>query len=306
MSKPDIGSAVESLPESLDPAAAFSLLGNETRIRILQALWRADDRPVSFSDLRREIGVRDSAQFNYHLGKLTDHFVRKTEDGYDFRYAGEKVVRAILAGTFTDHVEAEFPAQGACHSCNGDLTARYADERMTIACDDCGAHYGRYPFPPGGLNDREACEVMEAFDQSVRHLHCLAADGVCPECGGRVETTIKPDEEDFLGLDIRVDHRCQQCRHVIRSPVGLSLLDNSTVVSFYSDHGRNVCRTPYWTLEWCVTPEQTAVHSRDPWQVEITIPAGDEVISVTVDGDLQVVETSRTRHDPEGDQRSIA
>ena len=63
--------------ECLDPADAFALIGNETRLAILEALWAADERPVSFSELRRAVGMRDSAQFNYHLQKLTGHFVTR-------------------------------------------------------------------------------------------------------------------------------------------------------------------------------------------------------------------------------------
>jgi DNA-binding transcriptional ArsR family regulator len=54
--------------DCLDPAEAFAVVGNETRLAILEALWRSPERPVTFSDLRRRVGMRDSAQFNYHLG----------------------------------------------------------------------------------------------------------------------------------------------------------------------------------------------------------------------------------------------
>ncbi|MFC7045369.1 winged helix-turn-helix domain-containing protein [Halobacteriaceae archaeon GCM10025711] len=294
------------LPEGLEPAEAFALLGDETRIAILQALWSASDRPVPFSALRRRAGVDDSAQFNYHLGKLTDHFVERTDDGYDFRYAGEKVVRAILAGSFTERVERTIPVDGACHDCGGDLEAEYRDEQVTIACTDCGNRYGRYPFPPGGLKDRTDAEIMSAFNQRVRHLHCLAKDGVCPECGGRMSTEVVDDTEDVFGLEIRVDHTCERCRHLIRSPVGLGLLDHSAVVSFYDDHGVELSTEPYWTLDWCVDDDHTTVLSRDPWRLQVDIRAGDELLSVTLDGDLNVVDVSRGPGEPSPDTRSVA
>ncbi|MFB6270691.1 MAG: winged helix-turn-helix domain-containing protein, partial [Halobacterium sp.] len=255
---PDAG-----LDDSLPPAEAFALLGNETRITILQELWLAPERPVAFSDLRKRVGMRDSAQFNYHLSKLTDHFVRQVEGGYEFQYAGEKVVRAILAGTFTERVELEFPVEGECFDCGGGLEAAYADERLTIRCADCKSTYGRYAFPPGGLRDRSTTEIEAAFDQRVRHLHCLAADGVCPECGGRIETAVVPDDDDVLGLDVRVDHTCMQCQHTISSPVGLSLLDDSRVVAFHADHGVELNARKHWTLRWCVTDE-TTTYDVDP------------------------------------------
>ncbi|MFB6072337.1 MAG: winged helix-turn-helix domain-containing protein [Halobacterium sp.] len=285
--------------DSLPAAEAFSLLGNETRITILQELWLAPEQPVAFSDLRKRVGMRDSAQFNYHLSQLTDHFVRKTDGGYEFQYAGEKVVRAILAGTFTDRVTLEFPVTGECFSCGGGLEARYADERLAVGCEDCDATYGRYAFPPGGLRDRTDAEVAAAFDQRVRHLHCLAADGVCPECGGRMDTDVVPDDDDRLGLDVRVDHTCAQCQHTITSPVGLSLLDDSTVVAFHAEHGVDLNTREHWTLRWCVTDE-TTTYKTDPERVTVTIPLDGEELAVTLDGDLRVLNAERRCGDAEG------
>jgi hypothetical protein len=236
--------------------------------------------------------MRDSAQFNYHLSKLTDHFVRRSEDGYEFQYAGEKVVRAILAGTFTDRVSLEFPVTGECFDCGGSLEGRYADERLAIQCTDCDATYGRYGFPPGGLRDRTTTELESAFDQRVRHLHCLAADGVCPECGGRVDTDVVPDVEDKLGGEVRVDHTCAQCQHTISSPVGLSLLDDSKVVSYHADHGVELNTRKHWTLRWCVTDETTDFEE-NPVRLTVTIPLDGEELAVTLDGDLQVLDTER-------------
>lgn len=59
---------------------AFESLGNVTRLAIQLALWEAkkpgpplselSDPPVSFSELRECVGMRDSGQLNYHLDKL--------------------------------------------------------------------------------------------------------------------------------------------------------------------------------------------------------------------------------------------
>jgi hypothetical protein len=278
-----------SLQECTDcvaPAEAFSIVGNETRLAILEALWEADCEPVRFSRLRERVGLRDSAQFNYHLDKLTDQFVRKREEGYELRTAGAKVVQAVLAGSFNQHPELEpFPVEGECVDCGGPLEARYADERLAVRCRDCGRRHGDYPFPPGGLNDRTREEIVEAFDQRVRHLHCLAKDGVCPECGGRMETTLREDERCCLGVALRADHVCQQCGHELCSAPGLALLDQSDVVAFHRDHGVDLGRTPYWQLEWCVGDEAATVRSTDPWRVEVAID---------LDGDLTVVAVERT------------
>jgi hypothetical protein len=275
------------------PADAFSLVGDETRLAILEALWRLET-PARFSDVRAEVGSTDSARFNYHLGKLTETFVRKTESGYELRTAGRRVVQAVLAGSFTEHPSRELAVEDPCTACGASLRASYDDEQMTVECPDCGRGHGEYPFPPGGLHDRTDEEVLAAFDQRVRHLHCLAKDGVCPECGGRMETRIEQGGECCLDADLRAVNGCVQCDHELCSAVGLGLLDQSDVVSFYRDHGVKVSDTPYWSFEWCIGDGPVAVLGEDPWRLAVEMTADDERLRVEVDGDLNVLEATRS------------
>lgn len=85
--------------EDLAPHEAFAVLGNETRLAIVLALEGTDD-PIAYSELKRQVGVYDSGRFNYHLERLLDHFVERTEGGYRPRVVGTRVARAVTAGTF--------------------------------------------------------------------------------------------------------------------------------------------------------------------------------------------------------------
>jgi hypothetical protein len=278
--------------ECVPPADAFSAVADETRLSILEAVWKLET-PARFSEVRAEVGMSDSAQFNYHLGKLTGQFVRKTGDGYELRTAGERVVQAVLAGSFTEHPRREFELDDPCVRCGAALTARYEDEMLAVTCPSCGHGHGEYPFPPGGLHDRSDREVLEAFDQRVRHLHCLAKDGVCPECNGRMTTTIERGGHCCLGATLHADHVCRQCGHELCSAVGLALLEHSAVAAFCADQGVAVSETPYWGFEWCVDDEPVTVRSEDPWEVAVDVTAGGETLRVTVDGDLSVVDAVR-------------
>jgi len=277
-----------------DTAEAFGVVASETRLNILEALWRADDRPVPFSELHDAVAIRDSAQFNYHLQQLTDQFVVKTDDGYDLRHAGAQVVRAVRAGTFTCCPNVDpFGVEGACTRCGGGLEARYADEQLRIDCVDCGKSHGEYEFPSGGLVDRSDSEIARAFDERVRHLHCLAADGVCPACAGRIHTEVVRGGDCCLDVAVRAEHVCERCRNELCSPVGLVLLDEPVVTGFYEDHQVDVSERPYWTLPWCVDDEYTTVRSSDPWRVAVRAPLAEDCLTVVLDGDLTVVDTER-------------
>jgi hypothetical protein len=288
----------------LAPAEAFALLGNETRIDILQSLHEAtierdDDEPIQFSALYDRTDLDDSAHFNYHLKQLLDHFIRKVEcdgaddecsEGYEFRTPGWKVVRSVFAGTFTGRSEVgPFDAPGACYECGGDLEARYANELLTIACSECGRTPVNYSFPPGGLADRTPEEFLDAFHHHVRHHYCLAADGVCPECMGRMETDLVTGTA-VPGQEVAVRHTCGRCDNRLTSAVGVNLLDTAPVLTFFSDRGVDLTTEPFWTHPWTVSDVHTTVVSEEPLRVRLDLPCDGDVIRVTVDETLQVLD----------------
>lgn len=278
----------------LGPAEAFSLVGDETRMTILEALWDAADPPIPFSTLYDLSETDSTARFNYHLDQLTGHFVRKTERGYQLRTAGENVVRAVVAGSFNAHPDRRpFDTGDGCTQCDETLVARYEDEQLAIDCPACGQTHGRYGFPPGGLIGRDEDEILTAFARRVRHRHSLASKGVCPDCSGRMQTEISREEECCLGAEVRAAYTCEQCQQRFCSPIGLTLLDRPVLVSFYRDHDVDIATRPYWRLDWCVTDDHLRIDSTDPWRLTVAIPLDSETLSLTLDGSLCVVESNR-------------
>lgn len=291
--------AMELAQESehcLRPAEAFALIGNEIRVTILEALWHANEERSSFTTLYEMADTTNSAQFNYHLDQLTGHFVRKTDDGYELRTAGESVVQAAVEGSFNAHPDLDpIETDDDCTRCGGPLIGTYSDEKLAITCPACGYSHGQYSFPPGGLIDRTEREILSAFNQRVRHLHCLARDGVCPKCSGKMGTEIEREGECCLGVEVRAEYTCEQCHHTLCSPIGLTLLDESAVVAFYRDHGIDLDTTPYWQLEWCVSDEYTTVVSSDPWALHVSITQDSNRLRVALNGDLDVTDVEQER-----------
>ena len=84
------GSPLETVAATADELTveAFELLGSEMRLAILLALWEAMDPyafppepALSFSELRKRVGIRHGRQFNYHLDKLVGRFVHRADEG---------------------------------------------------------------------------------------------------------------------------------------------------------------------------------------------------------------------------------
>lgn len=65
----------------VDPATAFDLLSDETRVRIVTEL-REEREGLRFSTLCDRVGAEDTGRFNYHLGRLQGRLVRKEGERY--------------------------------------------------------------------------------------------------------------------------------------------------------------------------------------------------------------------------------
>jgi hypothetical protein len=182
--------------EELSPEDVFSLLGNETRIGIIQALCQFDDDQVSFSDLRDHVAVADSGQFNYHLGKLVGTFVQREERGYELTHAGLRVIGAILDGTYTKRAEIDpFDIGVSCFVCGSSLEASYDNDQFVVRCPNCEETNLRFAFPPGVLKGRTRDELVETANHWIRAQLSFTVHGICPNCAGDIMHSITTEHE---------------------------------------------------------------------------------------------------------------
>jgi DNA-binding transcriptional ArsR family regulator len=301
-----------------DAGEVFALLSNDRRVRILQALWDADEYEASFSDLRDAVGMRDSGQFSYHLDQLVGRFVARTDDGYELTRAGMRINGAIEAGSYTlagsiDPIDLDHP----CPRCGGERTLRYADETVLVECDDCPVGY-EMVVPPAVFAgyDREAIpRVASEFLRSTFH-HITS--GFCPFCDGPTEPTVEQVPEAVLEAERSAeaatvedrettsqdtangDRDCREdlpwvrytCKHCGTEPtIGLSIafMDHPAVVRFYYDRGFD----PRERLVWDVAdgdPDHETIRSRDPFRASVTYTYEGEALTLTLDGDGQVLD----------------
>lgn len=279
--------------EAPSAAEAFGLLGNETRTAILRALLEDErETPLSFSELYEAVGGEDSGRFNYHLQQLVGHFVERTEDGYAFRHPGRRIAHAILAGTYTEHARMEpTPAPGACYACGVEaLRARYEDEQFRIRCEECGETLLSVPFPAVAVRNREPAEVLDAFDRWSTTQGRLAADGVCPECTGRMDGEISTDVSSFIDFAVVPRFECRVCGRRAVTSFGSVALGHPEVIAFHHRHESYPRQRPYWTVEQLVGFRHTAIEGEDPWRVSVAFPIGDERVVATIDEAVEVVD----------------
>lgn len=295
----------------VSPDKAFSVLGNETRIEILQTLGSAEE-PVSFTELRNRVGIRQGGQFNYHLDQLVGHFVGKSEDGYALRDPGQRVIEAILSGAVTDEPVVEPTAiDFTCHHCDARVVVNYDGGTMRMSCSECSGHFdssnvpgegndhrdgtlANYRLPPAGVQGRTAEEVMRAA-ATWGHLSSIAlACGVCPQCSARVDQEVQVCEEHDSGdgkcgtcdsrFAVLIESTCTICTFDARSSAVMLALPVPEMLVFVGEHGLN---TTSRGIEWGWDFDEEII-STDPFEAKFTFTIEDDSITLTVDNDLAI------------------
>ena len=312
------------LPESrmLSPDEAFSVLGDQTRMTIVQTLGEADGL-VPFTELRDRVGLPQGSQFNYHLDKLVGHFVEKTGEGYDLTQRGRRVVEAVLSGAMTDDLVLEStPLDQRCYHCGAPVAVGYTQERVGVYCTECGGNYGGSEerdgsfddtesgllgylrLPPAGVHGRSAEEVLSAAFTWGDLQFMARGSGICPRCSASIEESARVceshDASDGVCEDCHnryaVQHhaRCTNCIYETEGLFMLSLLANTELLAFFTTHGLNPVSASSELDVYAVTGDyEEEVLSRDPFEARFTFTIGRDSITLTVDEDLEVVSVTR-------------
>lgn len=306
---------------------AFKLLGNETRLAILLALWDAyephtDDNAVPFTTLRNRVGLKQGAQFNYHLGKLVGRFVVKTEAGYELSRPGRKLVQSIIAGTgIEDPVLEPTEIDAPCPYCSAPTAITYADGYVYRVCTDCegdadptagqprGALSG-WTFEPTGLSNRSAEEVYTASTIKNFARIVLRFEGICPDCSGPVQWTFDVCETHAPADDgacpecgrsraVVAREACTVCKSAGVGNPGIKTLFHPAVVAFYYEHGIEFGFTGDTDYADVVRILDIAQHldeevlSTDPLRIRVTYTHDGDALHLVLDEDMAVVTVDR-------------
>ena len=286
---------------AFEPGEAFALVGNETRAAVVRALGEAGGREharptLSFSELRRRVDVDvRSSQFNYHLQQLVGSFVEHVDDGYRLHRVGMRLYRTIIAGTFTRRELLDPLEVGVdCYFCDSAIEAAYEDAQFTVWCRGCGHAYIRMLVPPSAVDTDDEAELLARVDQFNRRDLLAYGRGVCTICAHPLDTQLTPAADAPMAgseqLDVFAHRPCDHCGAQPHVTLGLALLYDPDVVSFFRERGLDVTSTPVWALEFAMTDRYTTVRSTDPWEVALELTRDGDTLELVVDGDLNVVE----------------
>jgi len=191
----------------LSAADVLSFLGDQHRLDILETLYGERSEPgldapsATYSELQAATGIEDSGRFNYHLSRLTDHFVEKVDGAYRLRAPGKEIVLLLRRGTLTDPLEFDYrPTERTCFRCGAPVEVAYEGSLVLTRCTECPGYVveDSVPeglvtgtlFPPAGAADRDPSQLLDLAHDRFEHWIGMMAAGLCPECGGDVTASL--------------------------------------------------------------------------------------------------------------------
>lgn len=304
----------------LSPDEAFSALGNETRIRILQTLAE-EDTPLSFTELRARLDYRHGGQFYYHLDQLVAHFVDKTDDGYELRPAGRRVIQAVQSGAVTEAPVIERKTTDAsCQLCSASIEIQYVDERVEAFCTACRGVWGenkqgqdgylgsRY-LPPAGIKGRSQ-EAMYRAAWTWTQLEIFAiGSSICPACSAPLGHEPLVCEEHGTNTDlcercgrryaVYLRSQCTHCPFETASTLPVCVITNTDFLAYLTTHDLNpIMPNSIADVQRVFSDFDEEVISIEPFEVKVTFAIDGGSIALTLDEELDIVEVTKVAKFP--------
>jgi len=309
---------------------AFEILGNETRLAILLALWEAQDPgppfsepsepALSFSELYDRVDMGDSGNFTYHLDKLVGLFVEDTDEGYTLTPSAERMLHAVLAGTLSDPPSFKGePIDAGCYRCGSPVVIDYLDRNLHRRCTGCEGIWQNTESPPGllvagyrppvALENRTVQEWNRDCNTRDRHRRASIMEGVCPDCAGTVTTTINVCEAhdthdetvcEHCGSlwEIQTTFVCDACKFAWNTPAWGPIFTETAVLAFFHEHGldpRDLFDVSFYSAanrKIFDAIEQVTVRSAEPGALAVRVELDGGRLEVVLDEEARVVDVT--------------
>jgi hypothetical protein len=309
----------------LAPDEAFAVLGNEIRLDIIRVLWQADAahqydevsdvaETMAFSELRRQVGLVDNGQFNYHLSQLTPHFVRQTETGYRLSGAGKQIARTVIAVSGTEDLDVSADLEEPCPLCDAPMTATYEDQWLRVRCTNCDGQFGD-ETPRGSVFSSTypaATVAGQTPDEALRRgfYRCMLDNaylmhGLCRECAGVVSASVSicaghrspggdPCPDCGTRSQVWAEQRCDTCRFAKRLPVEVFVMGLTPVIGFLDRQGIDVLAPSLEEIVDVLQHDVDTTVTTDPVRITVTLANGTDELTVALDDDLELVACDRS------------
>lgn len=290
-------------------AEAFGSLADPTRIAVLHAFAEAfresdvDDAgmtpELSFSEIYERVDVDSTSQLSYHLKRLDGTYLRRTEDGWKFTFAGDVVTRLYLSDAYAGSVALEpVDVEGQCPFCGAE-SLRAAVEGLAVyrECADCENRMGTVPVTPAQVRGRDVESLLASTETRMVTYFWRFREGVCMECGGTVDRWVRDVSAESIPGDWIGFAECEECWRQLNGPLSIWLANHPASVAFHWDHGVDALSIGFRELN--------DLRERNDWRTDrvgtdeyrVTYRIDDAQLRLRVDEELSVLQAERVRRD---------
>ncbi|MDG5817956.1 helix-turn-helix domain-containing protein [Natronococcus sp. A-GB7] len=303
------------MPDEEEAAEAFGTLSDPTRVAILRAFAEALDEQgltpggsmpeLSFSELYERVEIDSTSRLSYHLEKLDGAYLRHTDEGWKFTYAGEAIVRQYLAGAYAGDVELDpFEIEGRCLHCDAEELVTDVEDRMLMhRCEECGECFGNIPVTPAQVTARDDDAVIESVKTRTASYFQQFREGVCAICGGCNDLDVRNVEDVAPGpLRFVAIARCRSCWTRFNGPLSVWLATHPASIAFHWEQGIDTTSLSTFEMVPRVMDEQWSTDRLASDTYEVTYRVDENALRLLVDDDLSVERAERVRRDSVGDR----
>ncbi len=298
-------------------AEVFGLLSDEIRLDILRTIARAQHErkrtgvaDLSFSDIYDRVDVDGTSKLSYHLGELTGTFIRKHDDGYAFTHAGEQLVRFILAGNYQQPSGiGTIETDGTCLRCGeSGLRATLHDQYFLLRCQACDQPTFSYKVTPAQVAAYDGAALIDALTWELTGDLLKMRQGVCPECAGRLDTSVLATGETPVDEPVPADFvtmsECEQCLRFLSLPLTHAAAFHPASVAFHWERGIDILGTGLWEFharlhEGAWSAEQVGT---EPGTYRVELRRDNASVRLYLDESATVTRTERLQRRDQSDR----
>ena len=253
----------------MDVAEFASSVGqhaDETRLRIVATLAREQagngDAAIGFADLRRAVGVEDSGNFSYHLNRLSDRFVVRTDEGYVLTAAGTHVASILISDAWSDAADDPQPTSFDCAVCGDPIRVQTGPGRVAFECKN--GHGSREAWVPATVLLRGSDYALQQVTSQMYNDLEVAATGACARCYQTVSWSTDSVPTAQGGVLAVAD--CTACGMVYSSPLSVWAVADWDVRARIQLAGIDLRELPPWELLDLVAtgPKRVSVATNRP------------------------------------------
>ena len=297
----------------------FGLLSDESRLDILRAVAIAQkeasttgEASLSFSEIYDRVSVDNTSKLSYHLGELTGTFLRKHAEGYAFTHAGEQLVRFILSKNYERPADiGPIDTDGVCLFCGkAALQATIEEQYFMVRCSACDRPAFAYRARPAQVRSHTGDEIVESVIWEQAGDLLKTRQGVCPDCGGKLETAVEEASGSPAGDSVPVSFAAvSECHHCLRQvgiPLPYAAAYHPDSVAFHWEHGVDILGTGFWEFHPYLLNDRWTAESlpSESAAYRVAFEHGPAVLRVYLDETATVTRTERVQIRDQRDRRN--